>query len=411
MARSPALKVLQKSLFWLIPAMVGCAGMALAPPIQSQVKVEEADRAAANRRTLPFTRFYDTPNPFPGKNPGDLIRSEEFDEYILPEGVRSVRILYRSRSAGGQDVAVSGVVLYPDAKPPAGGWPVLAWAHSLNGVARQCAPSLERNLQHGPFLAMYVSQGYAVVATDYAGLGTSSRSAFSDTTSNATDVMYSVPAARAAVPQLGARWIAVGIGQGGAAAVGVAELQNAMRDPNYLGSIAISGLEDASEGYSRSATPSLYEPPLWLAYGIKSVYPDFNIKEILTDRALALYPRVEQTCEDPAGASKLSRADLLKMEWANDRFVKQYFSRSALGGKPAQGALLIISSELDPTIPIQQTTQVIARMCKQGDQVQFERYPQSDAGAVFGDSVRDQIAWIQGRFAARPASSNCAEQR
>jgi alpha-beta hydrolase superfamily lysophospholipase len=391
--------------------MVGCAGAALPPQIQSQVKVEKADRATANHRILPLTRFYDTPNPLPGKNPGDLIRSEEFDEYILPEGVRSVRILYHSRSASGQDVAVSGVVLYPDAIPPAGGWPVLAWAHRLNGVARECAPSLARNLQHGPFLAMYVSQGYAVVATDYAGLGTSSRSAFSDTASNATDVIHSVPAARSAVPQLGSRWIAVGIGQGGAAAVGVAELQYMMRDPGYLGSIAISGLEDASEGYARSATPSFHEAPLWLAYGIKSVYPDFNVKEILTDRALAVYPRVEQTCEDPAGASKLSRADLLKTDWANDRFVKQYFSRSALGSKPAQGPLLIISSELDTAIPIQQTAQVIARMCKQGDRVQFEKYPQSDPGAVFGDSVRDQIAWIQGRFAARPASSNCAEQR
>lgn len=402
---------MQKSLFWLIPAIVGCSGAALAPPTQAQGKVGEADRAPTNRRTLPLTHFYDTPNPLPVKNPGDLIRSEEFDEYILPEGVRAVRILYHSRSASGQDVAVSGVVLYPDAKPPAGGWPVLAWAHSLNGVARQCAPSLARNLQHGPFLTMYVSQGYAVVATDYAGLGTSSRNAYSDTPSNATDVIYSVPAARAAVPPLGSRWIAVGVGQGGAAAVAVAELQYTTRDPNYLGSIAISGLDGAWEGSTRSAAPSFYEEPLWLAYGIKSVYPDFNVKEILTDRALALYPQVDQTCEDPAGSSKLSRADLLKADWANDKFVKQYFSRSALGSKPAQGPLLIISSELDPAIPIQQTAQVIARMCKQGDQVQFERYPQSDAGAVFGDSVRDQIAWIQRRFAARPASSNCAQQR
>jgi pimeloyl-ACP methyl ester carboxylesterase len=376
----------------------------------AQVKGERADNPDSRHR-LPVTKFYDTPNPLTAKNPGDLIGSEVFDEYILPEGVQAVRILYHSRSASGQDVAASGVVLYPEVKPPAGGWPVLAWAHSLNGVARECAPSLARNLQHGPFLAMYVSQGYAVVATDFAGLGTSSRNAFSDTPSNATDVVYSIPAARAAVPQLGSRWIALGIGQGGAAAVGVAELEYEMRDPNYLGSIAISSLDGAAEDYAASTIPGFYEAPLWLAYGIKSVYPDFNVKEILTGRALALYPRVEQSCEDPGRASKLSSAELLKATWNNDKFVKKYFSRSALGRKPAQGPLLIISSGLDPAVPIQQTAQVIARMCKQGDRVHFERYPQSDAGAVFGDSVRDQISWIQGRFAARPVSSNCGEQR
>jgi hypothetical protein len=46
-------------------------------------------------------------------------------------------------------------------------------------------------------------------------------------------------------------------------------------------------------------------------------------------------------------------------------------------------------------------------MCKQGDRVQWERYPDLDPGRVIGDSVRDQIAWIEGRFAGRPAAGNC----
>ena len=88
---------------------------------------------------------------------------------------------------------------------------MIAWAHDLTGVARQCAPSLARNLQHGTFLAMYVNMGYAVVATDYTGLGSNFGNAFADTPSNALDVIYSIPAARRALPQLGSRWIAMGI--------------------------------------------------------------------------------------------------------------------------------------------------------------------------------------------------------
>jgi dipeptidyl aminopeptidase/acylaminoacyl peptidase len=132
---------------------------------------------AFSGRALPLTKFYDTPNPLPAGKPGELVRAQEFDAYDLPLHVLAVRFLYHSRSATGEDAAVSGVVLYPDAKPPAGGWPVLVWAHAPDGVARQCAPSLTRNLVYGPALSMYVNLGYAVVLTDYTGLGTRFRNA------------------------------------------------------------------------------------------------------------------------------------------------------------------------------------------------------------------------------------------
>jgi len=53
----------------------------------------------------------------------------------------------------------------------------------------------------------------------------------------------------------------------------------------------------------------------------------------------------------------------------------------------------------------------VMRLCKQGDRVQVETYPDPDPGNVIGDSVRDQIAWIEGRFAGRPVASNCSAQR
>jgi len=222
--------------------------------------------------TLPLTSFYETPHPLPAGKPGELIRSESFDEYELPPEVSAVRILYHWCSASGEDVATSGVVLIPsEQKPPAGGWPVIAWAHGATGVARVCAPSLMRNVGHGPFLSMYVNLGYAVVATDYTGLGTNFRNAFLDTQSNATDVIGSVSAARAAVPQLGARWIVMGEGEGSLAAVAVAEKQNEIHDAGYLGSIAISGLADAKEIFAHSTQGPASSMFTFLAYGIKTV--------------------------------------------------------------------------------------------------------------------------------------------
>ena len=175
-------------------------------------------------------------------------------QYSLPYELSAYRILYHSRTAHGEDVAVSAVVLVPDGTPPKGGWPVIAWAHEFRGAARQCAPSLFRNIGVGPLLAMYANLGYAVVATDYAGLGVDSGKPVIDMESNAMDVIYSVAAAHAAVKEIGAKWIAVGAFQGAMASVAIAE--NETSDANYLGSILASGLADAQSADERLAMES-----------------------------------------------------------------------------------------------------------------------------------------------------------
>jgi hypothetical protein len=354
-------------------------------------------KASHALRTLPLTKFYDTPSPLPAGKPGELIRSERFDEYDLPYEVSAVRILYHSRSASGEDVAVSGVVLVPNGAPPPGSWPVIAWAHDFIGSARQCAPSLQRNLNEGPLLAMYVGLGYAVVASDYAGLGTSFPNATLDMRSNALDVMYSIPAARAAVPQLGDRWVTAGYSQGGLAAVGVSEAESGVGDPNYLGAVAISGVAEAHD---------IQRIPVFLAHGIKTVFPEFRVEEMLTDKAVPLYEHVSQACEVSLGP-ELAAKEMLKRGWENNRYVKEFFTRNTPGRKPVHGPLLLISSEADPEPSAALTAMAVAQLCKQKDRVLFVKYPGLNASAVIGDSVSEQISWIRARFAGHPAPSNC----
>lgn len=59
---------------------------------------------------------------------------------------------------------------------------------------------------------------------------------------------------------------------------------------------------------------------------------------------------------------------------------------------------------------LESTRRVIRRLCREADRVQLELYPDSDSGLVIGDSVRDQIAWIQARFRGRLAPTNCSAQ-
>ncbi len=387
---------------------VGVAATLLAARTDyAQVQASAPERRSEVLHGLPITKFYDTPDPLPAGKPGALIRSEEFDEYELPFSVSAVRILYHSQSATGDDVAASGVLLFPyDKKPPLGGWPVIVWAHSPAGVARACAPSLMRNLGHGPVLAMYVNLGYAVVVPDYTGLGTNFPNAFLDGPSNATDVIHSVTAARAALPQLGARWVVMGESGGGLTVVAVAEKENEIRDSGYLGGIAISDLASAREIYGY-ATPGPSSVMLtFLAYGIKTVYPQFQITDMLTEKALALYRDIEQTCSQARTIPALSPLQTVKPRWESNAFVRQYFVRNDPGERRAYGPLLVISGNADQS-KMATTTQAITRMCKQGDQVQWEQYPDPDRGSLLGDSVRDQIGWIEGRFGGRPYTTNC----
>jgi hypothetical protein len=358
-------------------------------------------------RGLPLTKFYETPIPLPPGKPGKLIRAEPFDEYDLPFEVSAVRILYHSRSAHGEDVAVSGVVLIPDGPPPAGGWPVIAWAHAFTGVARRCPPSLMKNLRSGPFLSMYANLGFAVVATDYAGLGTDYRNAFVDIQSNAADVIYSVPAARTAVPQLSPKWLAMGDSDGGLAALGVAEAESGIHDPNYVGSVAISGVADLKDICEHFARGPSREMLAFLVYGVKTLYLEFKEDAVLTERALSLYQQIQNSCTAERTASETAAGEMLKPDWESDRFVKQFFSRNILGQKRAYGPLLVIAGELDSTVSTSMTARVVASMCKQGDRVQFYTYPGLDSGGVIGGSVSDQIAWIRARFGGRVAPSNC----
>src|SRR5215469_9739328 len=98
--------------------VVSGSALAQEPPKtpQAALRLEAAD-------ALPRTALYEPPANLAASKPGGLIRQEPFDGYALPKGVRAVRILYHSRSAGGRDTAASAVVLVPPGAPPAGGWP------------------------------------------------------------------------------------------------------------------------------------------------------------------------------------------------------------------------------------------------------------------------------------------------
>jgi Secretory lipase len=390
----PSLKLLATALLFATSA----------PALPSQVLNPKTSQTP---RRLPLSKFYETPDPFPAGQPGELMRSEPFYEYLLPYTISAVRILYHSRSPRDKDVAVSGVVLLPRGAPPPGGWPIIAWAHDLSGSARECAPSLLKTLNEGPLLSMYVGLGYAVVASDYAGLGTNFPYAVLDVPSNAQDAINSVAAARTALPQLGSKWLVAGYGHGSRVAIGVAEaIPKTAAGANYLGSVGISGVADPAEFYEHLAQGLAYPTLVFLAQGIKNQHAEFRVDDMLRDQGMTLYRNLGENCEAISGQA-LNSNELLKPGWQNNPYVKEFFSRNALGRKPAFSPLLLISGATDGQVPSQLTTAMVGRLCEQKDRVLFVNYPGLNPSAVLGNSVGEQVSWIRARFAGRPAPSNC----
>jgi hypothetical protein len=90
----------------------------------------------------PASPFYAWSSDVP--SPGALLRSEPLPaDLVLENASKSERILYSSTNGldGKTRIAVSGALFWPKGDPPAGGWPLMAWAHGTVGAAPKCAPS------------------------------------------------------------------------------------------------------------------------------------------------------------------------------------------------------------------------------------------------------------------------------
>jgi pimeloyl-ACP methyl ester carboxylesterase len=371
-------------------------------------------RELEKKNALPITDFYATSKALPG--PGKLIRSREFADYRFPGdfkpadlGIKAVRFLYSSKAARGEVVPASGVVLLPYGKPPARGWPVVVWAHGTSGVGRPCAPSLMKDLYYGwQGLLQWPLLGYAVVAPDYAGLGTDVPHQYLVAPAQAQDVIHAVPAARKAVPELGARWVAIGHSQGATAVLFVAELQHQMKapDPNYLGAVALSpGTDRLPLLQSAVKRPTSHGYLAFLAYGIKAVYPEFSYASFLTPEAIKLMPVVETggwyvtlasfAHKIPVGKMVLPEAE------KNAHFLKVR-AMSLIGRKRAHGPIFLAQGLEDTTIPTETVNEAYERMKGQGSTVEYRTYPGLDHDSLVFGSFRDQVRWVGDRFDGKP---------
>ena len=143
-----------------------------------------------------------------------------------------------------------------------------------------------------------------------------------------------------------------------------------------------------------------------IIWRIKNQHAEFRVDDMLSDKGMTLYKNLSENCEAISG-QVLNSNEPLKPGWQNNLYIREFFSRNALGRKPAFSPLLLISGETDGEVPSSLTTAIVGRLCQQKDRVLFVNYPGLNASVVLGNSVGEQVSWIRARFSGQPAPSNC----
>jgi pimeloyl-ACP methyl ester carboxylesterase len=269
--------------------------------------------ALAKVRTGPAgDAFYTPPAPLPGKAHGDLIWERPLTgAAVVPGASKTLLVLYRSTGVAGGAVPVSGVVSLPKGKAPKGGWPVVTYAHGTTGIADQCAPSRDtagssvhpyNNYVFG-LLTRWLKAGYAVVRTDYEGLGTPGVHPYLVGTSEGRGVLDIVRAAHQADSRVSTKDVAIaGHSQGGHAALWAAALATKYTpDLKVEGTLAFAPAAKLDEQIP--VTTVLTNPGGGLSglisliiRGVATATPSLDINSLLSEQALALYPQTLDLC-------------------------------------------------------------------------------------------------------------------
>jgi pimeloyl-ACP methyl ester carboxylesterase len=361
-----------------------------------------------------------------GAEPGTLLAFEHQPPAELLATAERFRFIYQSENVSGARGPVSAVLLVPPGTPPAGGWPVVSWAHGTTGVADKCAPSATDNLFYNEYAEearSMMAAGYAVVATDYVGLGTPGMHSYLIGVDGANAVVDAVVAAHQLAAaessiQLDVEWFASGHSQGGQAALFATRARS--RAPGYplLGAVAI-----APASQMRLALPFIMESGaagavpygVYMVAGLETVDESFETTDVLGPLGRSLEDTLLRTGCWPDGLTALQAAEQ-RGEDLSSVFEIDPRTMSALTEKlerfgdadneGVEGAVMVVQGETDVDVPKVATDQMVASLVGAGAEVDYRTYADKGHDQVLGPSICDRLRWMAER--GGPEVTNCS---
>lgn len=355
--------------------------------------------------------------------PGTVVSAQQLDESLwIPETTaKAFKLTYVTTNAFDDRATSTGMVFIPQGRAPEGGWPVISWAHGTTGMGDECAPSLtgpavpERDF---PYLANWMKQGYAIVASDYVGLGTPGLHPYDHGRSQSHSVVDMVLAGRNFADRhlpphqrLARKWVTIGQSQGAGASIYAARYATEFggKTLDYRGAVG-TGTPAHIEYLLTPLGPKMppVSPPHLTAYGsyilagLRYVHPELGIDDILTPTGEKYLKMAETECVIPF-FDKLEGVSL------GDYFTEPVMSLPNFLptvvdylGMPEDGydkPFFMAHGILDVDVPFASTAAYVAKLEANGQPVTFKTYNNDHSGTMT-ESQPDTIPFVRDRFAA-----------
>jgi len=360
--------------------------------------------AAAAGPKLPA--FYKVPDHLP-RTPGSLLKHEQ----VAVSGVAGTvyRVMYVSTTLTTAPVAVTGLVIVPRGRPPAGGFPVVAWGHGTNGMATQCAPSIHvpSTTAGVPEVNALLAQGWVVTASDYQGEGTPGPLPYlvgEVAARNTIDLVRAVQ--HLAVAHTSRHYVVWGHSEGGQTAMFSLHIAATYAPTlDLVGVVAGAPPSQFSLIYTFLKTSPFRFYLVMAAIGFEKAYGPKKapLDEVLTKTGLSLLRVVTKGCYTSVAAA-IDRYPLTKLVKKNPFDVPAWKTLLQANDpedfpSAAPSPLLVIQGGADTQVPVISTQLLARHLCGVGQDLERWIYPGLTHTGVITVSVGDMVHWIADRFA------------
>jgi secretory lipase len=324
-------------------------------------------------------------------------------------------VTYRSTSATGQPITVSGTVIVPLGANA--NTPVIGYAPGTHGLGDQCAPS--RHLEAGDeteglLIHQYATRGYAVAVTDYEGVGTPGPHTYMAGRSEGQTTLDIVRAALR-IPGTGlsanAKVAIVGYSQGGHGAGWAAQLAPSYAPELNIKAYAVGAppadlkvVADADDGGDNAGLVFA------AGYGIDVTYPDLDMTPFLNDAGRAAVADLADDCTEELQSDKYAGhhlSDYLTVDLLNRPDWRAKLDAQKMGGTAPRAPVLLYQSNGDEILPVQMSVDLDAAWCAGGANVTYWRTntgPHFVTAAVMSPSV---TSWVADRLGGNVPAGNC----
>jgi acetyl esterase/lipase len=396
----------------LLKALVG-ALLLMALPIAGLAAVARYQEVQSLQRHEDLANFYTVPSPPPPGGPGRLLRAQPVD--FAPRQAQGWRVLYESQGPNGEKTVSSGLVFAPRGAAPAGGRPVVVWAHGTTGLGDDCAPSRSANpLAQMDWLGGMLDRGWVVTAPDYAGLGTSGVMRYLVGAAEGRDLLNAVRAARGLNHAgAGGRFALWGHSQGGHAVLFAAQMASAYAPELQL--MAAGTAAPAAElvplihqQYAKAVAWAI-GPEVAVAW--PDTYPGLRIEQVMSGLARQDYKPIAKQCVLVAGIEGALRNDLGQRFFSRDpTSVSNWRAVLGLNTVPLPPARLplFIAQGLSDEVVLPDTSALLVQHYCQADVVLTTDWISGIGHVKVADAVGPKVtSWLADRFGDIPAGSNC----